>query len=321
MNYRSLGDTGIIVSEIGFGAWGIGGETSGPTSYGPTNDDESRLALRRAFDLGITFYDTSDLYGYGHSEELIGEVLRDVRSKVVIASKVGFLEHNGPQNFSSKHITESLHKTLRRLRTDYLDLYQLHSPPLETVKSDSEILHTLNTLKKEGKIRAVGISVRSPNDATAAIEDLKLKSIQVNFNMIDQRILENNCFELAKNEKIGIIARTPLAFGFLTDTLKNTEFSANDHRASWSGEQIARWKSAPEAFSFLLHGKNISPAQAALNFCLSFSAVSTVIPGMLTPREVDENVAVSQLPRFTSEELGKAYKIYKETNFFIGGKK
>lgn len=315
MKYRPLGGTSLTVSEIGFGAWGIGGLSNGATSYGQTDDNESRQALRRAYELGITFYDTSDLYGYGHSEELIGETLHTVRDKIVIATKVGFLEYRGQQDFKEAHIRNSLEGSLKRLRTDYVDLYQLHSPAIELVKEDHTILETLKNLQKEGKIRAFGISVRHPNDSLVAIGKLDIKSIQVNFNMIDQRALENGLFELAQNKNAGIIVRTPLNFGFLSGKLMNATFSPRDHRSVWSQSQLKKWAEAPHSFSFLFK-RQLTPVQAALNFCLSFKAVSVVIPGMLTVAEVEENAASSATTRFTKEELAQARKVYDENEFF-----
>lgn len=128
MRYRRLGRSGLLVSEVGFGTWGLGG-----TSYGPVDDEESRRALELAFDRGVTFYDTSDLYGDGHSEEVLGQVFADRRGQVQIATKVGTLPHSGfymPQDFSAARIVAGVEASLRRLRTDYLDLYQLHSPQM-----------------------------------------------------------------------------------------------------------------------------------------------------------------------------------------------
>ncbi|MFA6354718.1 MAG: aldo/keto reductase [Candidatus Paceibacterota bacterium] len=315
MKYRKLGDTGLIVSEIGFGAWGIGGLSAGATSYGETNDDESCKALKRAYDLGVNFYDTSDLYGAGHSEELIGEALKAVRDKVIIATKVGFLEHRGQQDFKRDYIRKSLVESLKRLKTDYVDLYQLHSPDIKVVEENNEILETLQDLKKEGKIRVFGISVRHPDDALVAVKKLNIKSIQANFNIIDQRIIENGLFELAKDMSVGIIARTPLNFGFLSGKLNNTTFGPGDHRSAWPKSQLIKWAEAPRLFSFLSKGK-LTPVQVALNFCLSFEAVSVVIPGMLTEAEVEENVIVSSAEKFTRDELMRARKVYNENDFF-----
>jgi len=320
VKYRKLGDTGLEVSEIGFGAWGIGGLSRGASSYGRTSDEESKLALRLAFESGITLFDTSDLYGYGHSEILIGETLKDVRQQTVIASKVGFLEHNGPQDFSPKHIRKSIEGSLHRLQTDYLDLYQLHSPPIDLMERDDSILHTLSSLQTEGKIRAFGISARSPDDGLIAIQRLGFKSVQVNFNMVDQRAVENGLFGLAEKENAGIIVRTPLCFGFLTGGYSaDIKFNSRDHRSTWPAEQIERWASAHQQFSsVLMENETQTGAQVALRFCLSYSSVSAAIPGMLTREEVRENVMASHLGPFVEGEMLKINKVYQNSTFFLG---
>lgn len=318
MKHRKLGNTGIEVSEIGFGAWGIGGD-----SYGPVDDDVSRKALRLAFDLGVTLYDTSDIYGSGHSEELIGETLKDVRGKIVIATKVGTLPHFGfdmPQDFSPQHIRKALEESLRRLQTDYIDLYQLHSPVIEILSQNDDIIPTLESFQKEGKIGAFGISVRSPNDGLTTIGKFGFKVVQVNFNMIDHRPLENGLFDLAKKDKVGLIARTPLCFGFLSGRyLAGARFDSHDHRSNWPPGQIERWSKAPQLFSFLLNGnKGQTYAQLALRFCLSYPAVATTIPGMMTTEEVRENVSASELGPLAKAELLNISEVYKSNTFFVG---
>lgn len=316
MKYRKLGETGISVSEIGFGAWGIGGLSNGATSYGKTSDAESKKALRRAFEKGITFFDTSDLYGYGHSEQLIGETLKDVREKIAIASKAGFLEHNGPQDFSSKHIKASAEKSLRRLQTDYLDLYQLHSPAMDLLKEGGAI-EALQDLKREGKIRAFGISARSPGDGLAALK-LGFQSIQTNFSLVDQRALECGLLGACRAQGVGVICRTPLCFGFLAGNYANMEFDSRDHRSSWPPEQRDLWANAYKTF-LLAVKKNgdQTNAQFALRYCLSYPAVSSTIPGMLTSAEVDENIGASELPPFSETELAKLQGTYGDHSFFI----
>src|SRR5688572_1441437 len=148
MRTRQLGRTGLTVSEIGFGTWGLGGD-----SYGPVDDATSREALMLAFDRGVTFYDTSDFYGAGRSEAVLGEAFRGRRDRIVIATKVGMLPHTGfdmPQDFSGPAIERGLEASLRRLQTDYVDLYLLHSPPLDLPNWD-EILETLERLRTTGK--------------------------------------------------------------------------------------------------------------------------------------------------------------------------
>ncbi|KAB2833954.1 MAG: aldo/keto reductase, partial [Candidatus Brocadia sp.] len=302
MKYRILGSTGIEVSEIGFGTWGLGGN-----SYGPVDDDVSKDALRFAFDSGVTFYDTSDLYGNGHSEEILGDTLHDVRDKIIISTKVGLLPHTGfdmPCDFSPSHIRQGLDDSLRRLRSNYIDIYLLHSPTIAMLREDSEIVAILQACKEAGKIRTYGISVRAPDDGLAAIQEFDCKVVQVNFNMIDQRAINNGLLGLAFERKVGIIARTPLCFGYLTGKFHgNEKFDGIDHRTNWPVEQRQRWANAPDLFSFLNEKKNCTPTQLALRFCIDHKSVSTVIPGMMNSNEVRENTLASSLEALNAEEM------------------
>jgi len=319
MKYRKLGSTGLEVSEIGFGAWGIGGSVNGDIAYGPTNDRESELTIRRAFDVGVTFYDTSDFYGFGRSEQLIGRVLNDVREQVIIATKVGLLDADGAMDFSGKHIRSAVEKSLKRLHTDYIDLYQLHSPPIHIFKQDDRILELLHSLKEEGKIRAFGISVRSPNDGLIVIKKYSFKVLQVNFNMIDQRAIDNGLFSLCEKQGVGIINRTPLCFGLLTGKYSGSEdFDTFDHRSKWPSEQIKQWAGAYKHFSdALINNEKQSQAQLALRFCLTYPCISSVIPGMLTRQHVEENVLASELGPLSKEEQMMVEEIYSRHAFFV----
>lgn len=321
MNYRRLGDTEIEVSEIGFGAWGIGGIRGDTRAYGPTDDEVSCQALRKAFDLGINFYDTAPLYGYGHSEELIGTTLKDVRHDIVIASKVGYVNFKGEQDYSTQHILNSLEASLRRLQTDYLDVYQLHDPPIQLLQQDDRIIAVLNSLVEKGKIRVAGISTRSPEEDMIAVEQLDFKCIQVNYSLVDQRALENGLFEMCQVRGVGVIVKTPLCFGFLTGKYAaNDHYNAGDHRSRWKPEQIERWANAYKLFANdLFEEEEQTNAQIALRFCLSYSAVSTVIPGMLTPLHVEENASASKLGPFPLPTLKQFNRIYQEHQFFIKG--
>jgi aryl-alcohol dehydrogenase-like predicted oxidoreductase len=315
MNYKKLGDTGLSISEIGFGTWGIGGN-----AYGNVDDSESKRAMQVAFDKGINFFDTADLYGNGHSEELLGEVFAGKRDKVVIATKGGTLPHTTfemPQDFSSQYIREAIAGSLKRLKTDYIDLYLLHSPKIEDIQGNEDLLQTLETSKKEGKIRAYGISARTPSDAMRAIDEFGFHIVEVNFNLIDQRALENGLFDRAGTDNFGVIVRTPLTFGYLTGKLHGDEqFQGTDHRANWPKNQLKRWAQAHQLFSFLFEGKSFTPAQVALRFCLDFKAVSTVIPGMMKSSEVLENSAASDMPSLTDEEMSRIEYIYKTNDFY-----
>ena len=319
MKYRQLGNTGIEISEIGFGAWGIGGTPKDARAYGPTDDKISQQALKKALDLGVTFYDTSPLYGYGHSEELIGVTFKDVREDIVISSKVGFVNFKGKKNFSPEYIQDSLESSLRRLQTDYIDVFQLHDPPVELLQQDNHIVECLESLKSNGKIRVIGISTKSPEESLIAIEQFNFKSVQVNFNLVDQRALESGLYKKCEEYGVGIIGRTPLCFGFLTGQYGvKDKYDDSDHRGLWPPEQIDRWANAYKLFADkLIEEEEQTNAQIALRFCLSYPVISTTIPGMLTEEHVAENTWSSELGAFSASILDEFNQIYRNNTFFI----
>jgi aryl-alcohol dehydrogenase-like predicted oxidoreductase len=319
MKYRKLGNAEILISEIGFGAWGIGGVSAGATSYGPTDDDSSRRALKCALDRGINFYDTSNVYGEGHSETLIGEALLKKRDRVVVATKVGLVEYGKPIDFSIKSLTASLEASLKRLQTDYVDLMQLHNPSPNAIEQDNDILDWVCQLKKEGKIRSFGVSARSPEDGFWAIERLKAECVQVNFNLLDRRAIDSGLMKSAEVNKVSLIARTPLCFGFLTGKLnEETCFDERDHRSNWPSQQIEKWIQGSRK---ILSCKTESPCQTdtqfALRFCLSYPQIMSVIPGILTEREVEENIIASDLGALPESELRMVEKVYQEIQNLI----
>jgi aryl-alcohol dehydrogenase-like predicted oxidoreductase len=314
VRYRRFGRTGLQVSELGFGTWGLGG-----TSYGPVDDHTSLQALYQAFDSGINFYDTSDLYGDGHSEEVLGRAFRGRREEVIIATKGGLLPHTGfymPQDFSIAYLERALGDSLRRLATDYVDLYQLHSPALDEVDLDG-VIAFLQKKKDQGVIRFIGISVRSPEDGKRVVTRYPIDAVQVNYNLIDQRAYENGLLSLCDRQGVGVIVRTPLCFGFLTGRFTGDErFQPPDHRANWPREQIRRWAQAPALFAPLNAGTSRTLVQLALQFCLWDPRVSTVIPGMMTPAEVMENVALYQVRQLDHQDIARIRRIYRTHTFY-----
>ena len=318
MEYRRLGATDLQVSEIGFGGWGIGGDVHGAVAYGPTNDRETELCLRRAFDQGVNLFDTADIYGSGHSEELLGRAFGSLRSRALFATKVGLLNAEGSSDYSAGHIRRSVEKSLRRLRTDYIDLYQLHSPTIDTF-GDGDVLTELQRLQKEGKIRAYGVSLRSPDDGLILVEKCRIDCIQANFNMMDLRIVDNGLLALCKARDVGVIGRTPLCFGFLTGQYsEDTDFHRSDHRRRWPREQLRTWTRGSEVFADIFASqKGQTRTQIALRFCLSYPEISSVIPGMLTREHVDENLAASELGKLGPAELQQIADIYSSNEFFV----
>ncbi|MBI3548535.1 MAG: aldo/keto reductase [Elusimicrobia bacterium] len=321
MKYRPLGKSGLQVSAVGFGTWGIGGNSGGAVAYGPTDDAESKKALRRALERGVTFYDTSDLYGYGHSEELLGEAFSGERSKVVIATKVGMIEGGKKQDFSRGHMLKSVEASLKRLRTDYIDLYLLHNPPSDILEGPESPLRVMEELKAKGTIRAFGVSLRSPEDGLIVAQKHAVACVQANFNLADQRASESGLFDRCAEKGIGIVVRTPLVGGFLTGRYApTTSFGEFDQRKRWSPAQIERWNQSKEFFAEVMakHPED-SQTQFALRFCLSYPQVSTVIPGMLTSAHVDENTEAGDRSPLDPADVAKVYDKYKSVEFFVKG--
>lgn len=277
------------MSEVGFGAWAIGGNAHG-NSYGPTDDGISIEAVKRAVELGCTFFDTADVYGWGHSEELLGRALIG-NDGVLIGTKIGGdFYHGGVQlNFDPDYVSFALEKSLQRLKRSYVDLYQLHNPP-DHLLQDERLIERLEKLRDGGKIRHIGVSVHEPDEALAAMDVPTFETIQIPFNVLRQEWLE--VFPRAEKQGVGVIAREPLANGFLTG--KYTEASVFPHgdiRHHWPRRMVAAYVAAGRALAGGVGKAGATPAQRALAYVLSHGAVSTTIPGAKTPDQVEENMA------------------------------
>lgn len=316
MRYRAFGRTGLRVSEAGFGAWAIGGNM-----WGPTDDEESVRALRRAFDLGVNFYDTADVYGLGHSERLIARALKDVRDEVIIATKVGnnFYAGGTPgawgKDFSADYMRFALGKSLERLETSYVDLYQLHNPPMDVIRR-GEVFEALEALKREGGIRFYGVSIGVSEEGLLAMEKAGIASIQVVYNILSQEPAEK-LFPAASERGVAIVARVPLASGLLTGKFTpGTTFPEGDWRRGWPRDRFLEDLRRAEKLRFLVKGEARTMAQAALKFVLSNQDVSVTIPGAKTVQQVEENVAASDGSYLSKEDLERIRDLY-EHNFYL----
>ena len=285
----------------------IGGEI-----FGATDDQESLRALHRALDLGMNFIDTADAYGRGHSEEVLAQLLKTRRKEIVLATKGGnqFTVRQGLRNFDPDYITSALESSLKRLQIDTIDLYQLHNPSPEVMRR-GEIFDRLDRCKREGKIRFYGVSLEKTLDGLVAIQTGKPDTLQVVYNILHQDP-EEELFPLAQKEQIGILARVPLERGVLSGRFKNTsEFVEKDWRKGiFPDEGLAQTHAAVAKLGFLVKGDVPNLAQAALRFILSNPAVSTVIPGIRTVKQVEDNMVVSgkMLP---ADDLAKLRGLYR----------
>ena len=321
MQYRTLGNTGIRVSEIGFGGWAVGGsaEASGtPLGWGKTNDDESLAAIRRARDLGVTFFDTADSYGFGRSESLLGIVLSRKRQDVVIATKVGVVRDAGAalkKDFSKQHIFQAIDGSLRRLRTDYVDLYQAHNPTIEQLRRE-EIQEAMGRLQEIGKIRYWGVSISTNEEGIEIINQGWGHALQVLYNILNQSPA-SELFPLAKQRGYGIIARVPLASGLLTGKFRSgSTFAADDVRQNFlTQKRLEEALPRVDEVRAIIGGSVRSLAEAALQFVLANDAVSTTIPGARNARQVETNVAASEA-RLSDDVIEKLRSRLGDYNFY-----
>ena len=315
MKERKFGSTDLMISEIGFGAWGIGGPAMAgdiPIGWGNVNDAVSTRALETSIDRGINFFDTADFYGLGHSEEIIGSALGN-SDKVIIATKVGHrLEKDNSiyLDYSKKHILDACEHSLKRLKRDCIDYYQLHSAKVEHLKK-GECVEAMEHLKEQGKIKYWGISLSTydPFPEAEFIMKNKLGSgFQLVFNIINQRALK--LIEDAAKEGFGIIARMPLQFGLLTGKFSSkSQFASNDHRQfRLKPEVLERALDDLDAAWQLCDNYEISKTALSLSFILSFPEISTVIPGIKTPAQaIINSTDIMRLDRDDRDFLVELY--------------
>jgi aryl-alcohol dehydrogenase-like predicted oxidoreductase len=283
--------------------------------FGPMRDDESLSAIDTALETGVNFIDTSDAYGAGYSETLLGKALMGRREKIVLATKGGNVmvgPSRGQRNFSPDYIDKVLHESLARLQTDWIDLYQLHNPDVDVI-TRGEVWDLLERRKREGKIRHYGVSVNTIEEGIAAAQGGRAETIQLEYNLLQQEPADK-IFPLAQKASIGIIARVPLRRAILTGKLTQADeqrFKGEDVRArSFKGEAFAKELAKAEKLRFLVHGGVKTLGQAAIAFCVAHPAVSVTIPGARNEGQMRENAAAGDLV-LPSEDLERVEQLWR----------
>jgi aryl-alcohol dehydrogenase-like predicted oxidoreductase len=318
MKDRQFGRTGRVVSEIGFGAWAIGG------AWGDVSEEEARGALHAALDAGTTFIDTADVYGDGRSERIIADVLKERGGeRPYVATKAGrrAVPHVADE-YNRKNLTAFIDRSLQNLATDCLDLVQLHCPPTE-VYYRPEVFGILDDLVQAGKIRNYGVSVEKVEEALKAMEYPGVVSVQIIYNIFRQRPA-GLFFREAKARDVAVIVRVPLASGLLTGKMNAaTTFAADDHRAfNRNGEAFDKGETfsgvpydvALEAVEEVrkLVPDNVTMAQFALRWILMEEAVSVVIPGAKNAAQAKGNSAASDVAALPAETMDALRALYRE---------
>jgi len=321
MNYRRLGRTGFEVSEIGYGAWGIGG-----AQWQGGTDEESMRAVHRAIELGLNFIDTALAYGDGHSERLVGKIVREAGRRIYVATKVPPKNQLWParrgigidQVFPYDYVIESTETSLKNLGMETVDLQQLHVWNPEWIGRD-EWKRALEDLKKSGKARFVGVSINDhqPDSALELIRTGLIDTVQVIYNVFDQSP-ERNLFPLTEQFNIGVIARVPLDEGALTGAItEETKFDERDFRDYYfRGDHKKQVVEHVNALRRDLGNVDGSLPEIALRFCLSEPAVSTVIPGMRRVRHAESNIATAEKGPLDEKTMAVLRRHAWEKNFY-----
>jgi aryl-alcohol dehydrogenase-like predicted oxidoreductase len=317
MKYRELGNTGIKVSEVSFGTWAIGG------SWGRTNDEESLKALDYAIGQGVNFFDTADVYGNGHSEELLAKATKGKEDQIHIATKFcrqGDIHSKG--NYSYETVSRYCEDSLRRLNREAIDLYQIHCPATEILR-DGSVFEVLDRLKKEGKIKHYGVSVETVEEGLICLENPNVQALQVIFNIFRQKPLEA-LFPEAKKNGTGILVRLPLASGLLTGKFSiNHQFEQDDHRKynengesfnvgeTFAGLGFAKGVELANQLAWIAEGRH-SMTTASLRWILDHEEITCIIPGFKNEKQMKENLLSLSENSFTYEEHERISQFYNE---------
>ena len=320
MKYRRLGQTGIEVSEVGFGVWSV---STG--WWGKVDKPDAVRLLREAVEAGVTLFDTADTYAEGYGETIMQEALGKRRHEIVIGTKFGYDIHaprdghqrERPQRWDPEFIRSACEESLRRLGTDYIDLYQLHNPRIDTVRDD-EVFDTLDTLSKEGKIRyygvALGPDIGWAEEGGAAMSERHTASMQIIYSIIEQQPARS-FFPAAHEHNTGLLARVPHASEVLTDEFTEkmkVEFDPSDHRAHRRQEWLDLAFRKRERVLFIASETGRTLAQAAIQFCLSEPSIAAVLPNIVRRDQLDEFAAGSDAPPLSADEIAELNRLYDE---------
>lgn len=319
-----LGDSQIEVSEVGFGVW-----TVSTNWWGEIPEPEGIRMLERALDLGITFFDTADTYGLGKGETILAKAFKGKRDQVVIATKFGYDFYTGerptkghserPQRWDSQFVRFACEQSLKRLETDYIDLYQLHNVRMEAVESD-ELFALLEDLKSEGKIRAYGVALGPAigweEEGQTAINTRSITSLQTVYNMLEQDP-GRRFFAGAREKGVGLLARVPHSSGLLKgEYTTETKFPAGDHRNYRPKKWLVDGLKKVDQLRFLEEDTGRTLGQAAIRYILREPSMSSVLPTIRTMEELEQFAAAADVPPITDEEAARIEELY-ENNFYL----
>ena len=323
MKYRDLGTTGLTVSEVGFGVW-----TVSTGWWGKIEEAQGVDLLVKAFDHGVNLFDTGDTYGLGYGEEILAKALKGQRHDIVISTKFGYdfythQEREGhtelPQDFSPEFIRYACEQSLRRLDTDYIDLYQLHNPRIDTIEDD-EVFHTLDELVEEGKIRHYGVALGPDigwfEEGEASMTERHAPVVQIIYSILEQDPARR-FFPIAESEKTGLLTRVPHASGLLDGTYtRDTVFEASDHRSHRRQEWLEQGLKKLAHLDFLTQDLSSTIGQIAIKFALTGHQVASVLPNITNGAQLEEFASAPETEEVPSEYVDRLWELFDE-DFFL----
>ena len=310
MKYRQLPRTELLLPEVGFGVW-----TVATTWWGRRSPAEQATLLENALELGITLFDTADTYGEGYGEEVLAKVLGHRRNEITIATKFGYdfydqtprIGHQErPQKFDREFVNFACEQSLRRLETDYIDLYQIHNPRIASLERD-ELFETLEQLQFEGKIRYYGVALGPDigwfEEGEASMRERHVDSMQIIYSILEQEPARD-FFPIAKQEQVGLLSRVPHASEVLTGRyIEPPTFDESDHRANRKAEWMKQALAKVERVKFLAgEDAGRSMSQAAIKFCLDQPSIVSVLPNFTNLDELQEYTSATEAPELTEDE-------------------
>src|SRR5215204_5267431 len=321
MKYRTLGDTDIAVSEVGFGVW-----TVSTGWWGEVDDERSVRLLREARERGINYFDTADTYGSGKGETLLANAFGHMRDEVVISTKIGydFYNHTArrgqqerPQDWSEEFIRFALEQSLKRLGTEYVDFLQLHNTKMDAVEDDA-LFELMDEFKEEDKIRAYGVALGPKigwlEEGVRAMRERNIDGLQMIYNLLEQDP-GRGLIEAAKATGTSLIVRVPHSSGMLEGHYdENTPFGKNDHRRHRPKEWLTTGLKKVDQLAFLTESGERTLGQAALKFVLASPEIVSTLPNIYDEEQLEEFAAAPDTPDLTPEELSRVEELY-ESNF------
>lgn len=317
MKYKTLGKSGIKVSEIGFGAWSIALAWWGKK----IEEDEAKRMLKKAYDVGINLFETADMYGKGKSEKLIGEVFKGMRNEIVLSTKYGYdfsnvaqIGHSElPQHFDPQFTRNALNNSLERLQTDHVDVYGLHNPKLRHIHDD-KIFETFDELINEGKIKAcqaaLGPAIGWTQEGLDAMDRENISAVQTVYNILEQTP-GNELLEKAVKKDVGVFVRVPDASGILTGKVdENTKIDENDHRSVRKGEWIKAAIKKVEQLQPIAERNDLNITELAIKFILSKKGIASVFPTVISEEEIEQFAAMSDGNYINSSDMKEIDDLY-----------